>query len=384
MQEKSRYIKPLIGIAAVAIVLVYVIYAFAPEPETTNKTTAIPDIPVFSVKPRDMAVPVYSRGRVQANKNIKVASQVSGLVIEVSDNLSTGKDVKAGDVLARIDQQPLVLDIAQKKADLAQSKLKLQETQAQARVARRQSGRYASDFGLFVPQLEFAEKQVEAAQASLDYAYRQLENSDIKAPVDGKIIETYIDRGDLLQSGAPVALIYDINQVQVRMPLNDKQLDLIGVSETDVNTGPKFLPEVTFTDYASGETWLGYLVRIDGRRDNNQLIYTIAEISGAQTISSSGRRILPGSFVEAEIRGVKRNDILMLPRDLVQPGDFVWLIDDNNTLKGTPLNILYRDREHIYTNTPIKKGQTIASGRFQRLSEGLTVNPIPTATVTGK
>ncbi|TNC93193.1 MAG: hypothetical protein CSH36_00720, partial [Thalassolituus sp.] len=108
----------------------YYLYINAPKPVMQERRVDIPIVPFTQVSISSQAIPVMTRGRVASAQIHKVASQVSGLVTDLSPNLTKGALIKKGDLLAQIDDQPIILDIAQKKANLAQTRLKLEETEA--------------------------------------------------------------------------------------------------------------------------------------------------------------------------------------------------------------------------------------------------------------
>jgi RND family efflux transporter MFP subunit len=364
-------------IVIISAVVGYTMWLTAPKPQYQDPGTSTPQTPYTEVSISSQAIPIFSRGRVSAARVHKLASQVSGLMIEIGPNLTKGAIVKKGEVLAQIDEQPIILDIAQKKATLTQTKLRLEETQANARVARRQAGRNASDYARFVPQLNYANSQVEAAQAALDYAYDQLNHTKIVAPIDGKIIDVYINEGDLLQTGSPIAVIYGMNQAEVRLPLSDLQLRIIGAEETTTeDSGPRYMPEVILRDYDSGDEWSGYVVRTDGERSKSQLLYVVAQVTDDAMFSNNGRYLVPGSFLEAEIRGRELNDLRVLPREVIQANDAIWMINADNTIQRELVDIRYRGKDFVYLDSLLPPGTRVVSGNFYRLVEGMTVEPI--------
>jgi RND family efflux transporter MFP subunit len=356
----------------------YFIYTFAPMPTSGAKPVILPVVPYIEVTISSRSIPVYSRGRVQAASVHKITSQVSGLVTNVSPLLKKGAQITEGELLAQIDEQPLILDIAQRKATLSQTKLRLEETQANARVARKQTGRNASDYARFVPQLEYANSQVEAAQAAVDYAYTQLEEAKITAPISGKVLDTFIDEGDLVQTGSPIAVINSMNDMEIRLPLNDRELIITGANKTGSdNDGPVSLPEVYLTDFESKDRWKGYIVRTDGMRSQNQLLYVIAQVRGDNVFSDMGRRLVPGSFVEADIRGREIDDLRVMPRDVLQPEDSIWVISPDNHIQRQEVSVVYRGRDSVYIETRLPPGTKVVSGGFHRLIEGMEVRPTP-------
>ena len=355
----------------------YVMYQNAPEPETQEVTVAIPQVPFQEVKIATQSIPIFSRGRVSASRVHKIASQVSGLVTNIAPELKKGEIVGAGQQLVQIDEQPLILDIAQKKAQVTQTRLRLEETEANARVARRQVGRNASEYARFVPQLAYANSQVKAAEAALEYAYDQLENTKISSPIEGKVVDVYINEGDLVQTGSPIAVLYGMDQAEVRLPLNDAEVAIIGVEENANNTdGPSFMPKVMLRDYESGDEWQGYIVRTDGERSANQLLYIVAQINGEERYSNTGRYLVPGSFLEAEVRGQEIENLRILPREVILSGDAIWMINADNTIQRQLVNIRYRGKDYAYIDTALPPGTRVVAGNFNRLVEGMTVEPI--------
>lgn len=376
--KNVKFIILVLAICIVGGIGGYFIYTLAPAPTSGSKPVIIPTVPYTEVKISSRSIPVYSRGRVQAASVHKVTSQVSGLVTNVSPLLKKGSQITESELLAQIDEQPLILDIAQKKATLSQTKLKLEETQANARVARKQTGRNASDYARFVPQLDYANSQVEAAQAALEYAYQQLEETKITAPISGKVLETFIDEGDLLQIGSPIAVLNSMNDMEIRLPLNDRELIITGANKTGTDDdGPVSLPEVYFTDFNSKDRWKGYIVRTDGMRSQNQLLYVIAQVRGNNVFSDMGRRLVPGSFIEAEIRGREIDDLRIMPREALQPEDAIWVISPDNHIQRQRISVVYRGRENVYLDTRLPPGTKVVSGGFHRLIEGMEVRPIP-------
>ena len=374
-QFKFIFIGLFLIIAAIGAA--YLAYLNAPKAQMQSLKADVPVVPFTEVVISSQPIPVMTRGRVASAQVHKVASQVSGLVTDLSPNLTKGALVKKGDLLAQIDDQPIILDIAQKKANLAQTKLKLEETEANARVARRQAGKDANAFARFVPQLEYATSQVEAAKAALDYAYKQLEYTKIIAPIDGKIVEVYINRGDLIQTGTQVAVMYGMDKSEIRLPLNDHQISIIGAQESYTDTvGPTFMPQVTLRDYESGDEWSGFIVRTDGERSRNQLLYVVAQVTGPALTGNRGGYLVPGSFVEAEIFGREINDLRILPRDVVQSGDKVWMLNADNTIQLQNIDIRYRGKDYVYIDTLLPPGTRIIAGNFHRLVEGMTVEPV--------
>lgn len=373
---KKHYKAALILMAA--SVLITWIFGNAPEPQKDIKKSKLPRVPFANVIINSQSVPIISRGRVSASQIRQITSEITGLVIHVSADLVKGALVKKGDLLIQLDQRSFILDIAQKQTALDQAKLQLLKTKAKARVAQKGVGKNASEYARHIPQLRHANSQVNAAQAALDYSTEQLNKTSIKAPIDGKIIDLHITEGQFIQATSAIAKIYGTEMVEVRLPLNDRQIDILGINYKQQNKfiGPSFNPRVTLNSYQdNNNSWNGYITRTEGERDNNQLLYVVAQVPSQSHFNPTQSALLPGSFIQARIQGKIIDDLVIIPRNAVQANNRVWIINPNNTLASKTVDILYRGKELIYISAGLNANERVATGSFHLMSEGLIVDP---------
>jgi HlyD family secretion protein len=139
---------------------------------------------------------------------IQVASRTAGIVREV--NVTEGDKVAKGQVLARQEDDAPRLAVATAEANLAQARSQIGVTQVQLAAAKRESARLASLAGVVsAQQADQAADNIASAQASLgaeqaaigvaetqlaEARYR-LEQTVVRAPVDGVIVRRYANPG---------------------------------------------------------------------------------------------------------------------------------------------------------------------------------------------
>jgi RND family efflux transporter MFP subunit len=348
-----------------------------PKPEKSVEVNDVPSLTYTNVILQDQAIPVYSRGKVSAAHIRHITSEVPGLVEYKNPKLIRGAFVEQGELLIKLDQQPFILDIAEKQSTLDKAKLQLSETQAKARIAQKSAGKKSSEYARHIPQLTFAKSQVEAAKAALTYAKTQLEKTEIIAAISGKVIEDNINQGEYLQSTSAIGKLYGTDIVEVRLPLNDHQIDILGLKEIDLldsNNDKKVTVKVN--SYHDSETvWHGHISRIEGERDNNQLLYVIAQIDNSHIDNQDNSPLLPGSFIEASIHGKTLKGLRILPRALIQADKQVWVINDDNRLERKEVNILYRGKELVYIQSGVNRHEKVVNTSFHQLISGLLVEP---------
>ncbi|MGU3492872.1 efflux RND transporter periplasmic adaptor subunit [Xanthobacteraceae bacterium A53D] len=177
-----------------------------------------------------MEAPWTRDGRVRASI-VEVAPDVSGLVAEVA--VRDNAQVKAGDLLFRIDPRRFEIALAQAEATLA-------SRQAAVTQAERDFARYAqlNDAAVTAQRREQTETGLAqdraallAAQSDRDLAALNLERASVRAPVDGKITNFDLRPGNYVTSGKGVAALVDGRSFYVAGYFEETKLPRIHVGD---------------------------------------------------------------------------------------------------------------------------------------------------------
>jgi RND family efflux transporter MFP subunit len=182
-----------------------------------------PAVPTIVVGGGSATASLDIEGTLQALQQSTVAAQVGGNVLQLA--VKAGDRVKAGALLARIDERELQAGLAGGDAGVAQAAAAL--AQAQQNTTRTRDLRTQG----FVSQasLDVAETQLQAAQA----AHRQAQAgrsqaalarsfAAVTAPFDAVVLATHVEAGDLATPGRPLVTLYAPGQLRavVQMPLS--------------------------------------------------------------------------------------------------------------------------------------------------------------------
>lgn len=175
----------------------------------TGSAWAGPRVPVLTAAPQAVSSGYELDGVVEAVRQATVAAQATGRVASL--RVKVGDRVKAGQVLATIDDRDTQTGVARSQAQVAQAEAEL--ANALANVQRTRDLRRQG----FVSQaaLDVAESQYKAAQASrqgagagAQQAHLAQSFTQVTAPFDGFVLETLAQAGDLAVPGKPVATVY--------------------------------------------------------------------------------------------------------------------------------------------------------------------------------
>lgn len=148
-------------------------------------------------------------GSIQPVRQATVAAQVGGNVLALA--VKAGDRVKAGQVLARLDERMAAAGLAQSDAGVVQAEAQLRNARSQLERSRelRAQG-YISQAALDDAETQFkgAEAGLQQARAGRSQAALARGFAAVTAPFDGLVLATHLDTGDLAAPGRPVVTVY--------------------------------------------------------------------------------------------------------------------------------------------------------------------------------
>lgn len=354
-----------------------------PEAERRQPEPAKPTVEVLSVVPTDYQVSVRSRGTVSPRTQSTLVPEVAGRVVEVAPSFRNGGFFEAGDVLLRIDARDYENAVTVARSELAQARLSLSEEQAQAEQAQRDwerlgGGDEPTDLVLRKPQLASARAAVAAAEARLRQAELDLERTRIRAPYAGRVLDKQADVGQYVTPGTPLATIYAVDYVEIRLPVTDEQQAFLDLPEayrgqrSDTEAGPA----VTLSARLGRQTieWRGRIVRSEGAIDTqSRQLFVVAQVDDPYGRKDGRPPLKVGQFVEAVIEGERLEDVYVLPRGAIKGENEVFVVDAQNRLQRRDLDIVWRDTEHVVAAGGLEPGERLSLTPLPFAADGVLV-----------
>ncbi len=377
----KKLLKIVLALAAVlAAAAISYHYFLQPSPVQGKRAEIkVPMVTVSPAKAQSMHIPVYTRGTVTPSTQIFMVSEVSGQIVEISPNFSSGGFFKKGEVLLRVN--PLEYDVAIKRAEASRAQAYQAFLQAQAEKKARSMGRSVQGNSLasFDVQVRQAEAHYLAANAELEAIKMQRDRTTVRAPFDGRVLTASLNAGQYLRPGMQMGVIYAVDVAEVRLPLSDRQLGLVDVPTRMSEAEQMDLPEVVFTEEFAGKTftWKGKIVRAEGGVDErNRLLYVIAHVPDpyGEDPSQPGRpELVAGSFVEARIAGRKFERVFAIPRKALRHGSQVWVVSDDSRLSKREISIVHKAKDTVFVSAGIDDGDQVVLSQLDIAVEGMRV-----------
>jgi HlyD family secretion protein len=260
------------------------------------------------VETRTIQVTVDAAGVVEAESTVEVKSKASGEVLAV--HAETGDIVKAGALLVEIDKRT-------PQNSLSQTEATLSAAQARRRIAQTQMERAQTLFksqtltqaDVEQTQLEFAnaESQVVGAKVAVENARITLEDTDVRAPITGTILEKTVEPGTVIASttqnvsgGTTLMKMADLTAVQVRTR----------VDETDIGKiQPGMRTKVTVAAYPN-QPFEGEVLKVEPQALVEQ---NVTQFSVLIKLVNRGGLLKPGMNADVQIQIANREGVSAVP-----------------------------------------------------------------------
>jgi RND family efflux transporter MFP subunit len=187
--------------------------ATAQQKPPEKEATLVAVIPVKIVR---MAPKMALAGTVIARNDSKLASEVEGRVAWVAE---VGSSVKEGDVVARLSNNVLAMQLASQKANVARLSASLRYNRGQAaRMQRLYSSKAIaqSQRDEAVSARDMTAAELGQAKAQLEQTQYQFDHSEIRAPFNGNVAARLINAGEYASPGKEIVRLVDINSIEVK------------------------------------------------------------------------------------------------------------------------------------------------------------------------
>ena len=273
IKQKLTYIALIAAVTSLA----------ACSDESTQVTTNYPTATAQTMTVHQQAIPAYytTSGTVTSDHRVSISSRLSGYIRELT--VREGDQVKAGQILVRVDPVDAKQALIQAKADLADAEADL--------------NRYKELFksgAVSKQQLSKIELRYTVAKSQVKQASNQLSYAEVRSPVAGVVVEKRLSQGDLAAPGMPILTIEDPASLLVETYVSEGFISKI--HENDI---------VDVTIPSLKQTFEGTVRQVVQAADpvSHQFLVKVALKASAD--------IHPGMFAQAGFRVGERQAILV-------------------------------------------------------------------------
>lgn len=294
------------------------------------------------LKPQVFADNLSLSGSIEANEQIEIRSEVSGVVESI--NFSEGSTVSQGQVLFKVNDIEL-------RAQLAKTKT----AQALAAENERRAKLLLQKEAISQEEYDIASADFQSAKAETQLISAQLAKTSVRAPFSGKIGLRYISKGTYVTPTTVVANLVNTSQLKITFSIPEKYAPQMKVGNT-----------LSFTTSDSKDTYYAKIYAIEPGVETTTRTLKMRAIA-----QNPDGKLLPGTFANVALPLDKINDALLVPTEAlipIQNGKKIF-IAKNGKAKEIIVETGARTNRNVLITSGLKAGDTVLTSGVMSLKE---------------
>lgn len=315
--------------------------------ENPEENQKVKFVSLDTLKAKEFIHYVEVHGQVQADQNVNVVPRSMGPVVKVYAQV--GQQVKKNQILAKIDDA-----IIRKSMDELNTRLELATT-----IYNKQKNLWDQKIGTEVAYLQ-AKNNKEALENTIATTKEQLDNTNIKSPIDGIVDQADIREGEMVAAGArPVFRVVNFSQLKATAELAESYLNTVNTGDDVIISFPDLKKEINAKiNFAANA------------------INPVSRTFKIEVKLNNSKEFRPNMLSVMKIIDYKSSKAITVPMNIIQSdqaGNYVFVVNDNGgklTVKKAVVTVgeVYRGVAEIRSG--LSAGDKVITVGYQDLNEG--------------
>lgn len=337
---KIKYLVYAVLIIGLGTLIFYRIGANKEEKKDSNFKKGPTVVYGKVLQPREFADNLSLTGTLEANEQIEVRSEVSGVVEQI--NFEEGSTVSKGQVLIKVNDIEL-------RAELR----KVQTSQGLSSENARRAKLLLDKEAISQEEFDIATADYKSAQAQVQLIQAQLSKTIIRAPFSGKIGLRSISKGSYISPTTLIAKLVNTNQLKITFSIPEKYAQTMKVNQT-----------LTFTTSGSKEIYNAKIYAIEPSIEIESRTLKIRAIA-----ENKEGKLIPGTFANISLPLATLENALLVPTEAlipIQNGKKIF-VSENGKAKEIIVETGARTDKDILITSGLKAGDTILTSGVMTL-----------------
>jgi len=388
------------GFTVAALVAAIATAAFtvhSSDAESAPAAAPIAQVSVATVVPSEVATFSEFSGRLEAIERVDLRPRVPGTVLSV--NFQEGALVKKGDLLITIDAAPYQAEVDRAQAQVTAAQARLSYTRSELDRAQRLLDEHAiapREYDERRNAQSEADANLRAAQAALQSARLNLDYTQVRAPIDGRVGRREITAGNLVAAGAgapvlttlvsvsPIYASFDADEQVVSKALREVQVgstigDEKGYKRTSLAARGQVgrIPVLMGTSDTADLPYKGRLQLVDNQVDARSGTVRVRAI-----FDNDDGSLMPGQFAKLRMGQVRNDTALLVSERAVgtdQSKKYVMVVGDDNKAAYREVTLGASVNGLRIVTSGLKPQERVIVNGLQRVRPGALVDPQPAA-----
>lgn len=365
---KLKVILIPVVILILGFIAMQTLLSYKTDPPRTDPVPRSKIVEAVEVNLESIPAEITAFGRSVSVQPVILNSEVSGIIMEGEIPFQPAQEFRKGDLLLRIDDRQIKLDINSTKSDFLNAlAIVLPEIKVDFPKEYEIWQEYfnSCDFDHELSELPEAGNQkikMFLSRFNVYKLYFTVRNLEIRlskhyiyAPFDGSIVSTQLRVGSTAQNGTRLGEIINLEDLEVEVPVPAEDIRWINRKRP-----------VVFTSTEIEGSWTGRIKRIgktiDTRTQTVQVYISVNQ--------SRDRRIYDGVFLKARIPGLDVENAMRVPRKALYNEQFVYLIEDGK-LDFREVEISRKETNSVLVTGGLQDGDTLVLEVLQGVAQGM-------------
>jgi membrane fusion protein (multidrug efflux system) len=370
--------------AAAGVLAGFLILAGCGQEKAGGQHQGTPEVAVATIQPQQVVITTELSGRTSAYRVADVRPQVNGII---QKRLFTeGGDVRAGQVLFRIDPAPFQAALDNARAALSRSEANLAAVRPRAERLRELVAEKAvsqQDYDDAAAALKQAQADIRYWQATVESARINLGYTSVKAPISGRIGKSNVTEGALVTAQQPLALatIQQMDPMYVDVPQSSTEVLRLRrrLEEGRIKLGGKDRNKVR-------------LILEDGTPYSREGTMQFRDVTVDPTTGSVILRVvfpnpksvlLPGMFVRAVVEEGVNPKALLIPQQAVlrdsKGNPYTLIVNGQGKVEQRSLDLDRAMGDKWLASSGLAPGEKVIVEGVQKARPGTVVKVVPFA-----
>lgn len=371
--RRSKLVRALLVILILAAAAAGARYISATRPTARQQPprAAAALVEVAVLQPSSEQVVLQAMGTVVPAREITLAAQVSGEVIQVNPEFVEGGFLAEGSEVLRIDPLDYELAVTRLKGEVARARFELDLELGRQDVARREwdlltAGKPTApgeaDLALRKPHLAKARAELAAAEANLRQAEINLARTRLQAPFNAMVRDRHVERGSQVSPQTALATLVGTDTFWVQTAVAVDRLQWFALPGQAGEPGARAVVRHG-REGRDGRPREGRVIRLlgdlepDGRMA--RVLVAVPDPLDLDRPADDRMPLLIGDYVRVEIHGRRIEGVYRIPRSALRDNTRVWVATDQDRLSIRTVAVAWRDAETVLVQRGVAPGERL-------------------------
>ncbi|MAZ26751.1 MAG: efflux transporter periplasmic adaptor subunit [Cytophagaceae bacterium] len=341
------FIYILIGLGVSALVIYRIVEnSEGPKAGGQPRAATATVIEGMVLRPQAFAEDLSLSGSLEANEQLELHSEVSGVVESI--NFNEGRNVAKGQVLFRVNDLEMRAQLAKAKT----AERLASENQRRAKLLLEKQAISQEEY-------DIAEADYQSAQAEAQLIDAQLAKATVRAPFSGTIGLRNISQGTYVTPATLIAKLVNTDKLKITFNIPEKYASQIQLNDT-----------LNFTTSSSDKTYAATIYAIEP-----EIEVVTRTLKLRAVADNSDGTLIPGTYANVTLPLAPVNDALLVPAESlipIQNGKMIYVLK-GGVAKEVEVKTGTRTNTSVRVVSGLKPNDTILTSGVMTLKDGLPV-----------